>query len=399
MRLLLFISLIFFTHFAQSNIVVVTDPCQGRGPEVRGVEKNLGHSLASRTIKNWFSFDHDGPAAVRSWLEQTNPIQGYETNDDFLHSLYNPNKLMSQCTLFIYIYDEIKHEDVKRLKAILADFASPPFLYVTLNSSGGSVQAGIEIGRLVREHYGIVDVNSDNLSTGTAALTHAYAQIINFDTGLIDKDAIDHELLAHHRKNIKNTKGPDGKLKGSWDRGECYSACVLIYAGGIARLAASTANVGVHQHFLKKDYLKTLSVEEGVKQLKQTTQDIANYFDELGINPELLQIALSVNKDQIRILDLCELQVLLPFAVSEYANVIPAKFEQQMRLLDDLAARYMLEAIDKSNSTLTEILNYSYATLQREKPNIKWTAFYEYGLKSGMRQQERDWTETNCGNR
>lgn len=447
MRLSLILSLIFFTHFAQSNIAIVREPCVEGGPEVQGVVPYTGNTLASRIMKTYFSFDNEKDRriavslggkyrALRSeyrakgfnedeiklllslqygddvgnspinkvrwqdrdrykeyWFKQKDTSHGYETNLDFVESLLKPARPMSQCTLFVYIYDEVRQKDVKKLKSALTNFANPPFLYVTLNSSGGSVKAGIELGRLVREHYGIVDVNSDNLATTTAALNTLMPQVINFDTGLVDKDRIDTELLAHHNENMKNAKGANGKFKDI--RGQCYSACVLIYAGGIARLATFTANIGVHQHFLEKDYVKTLSVEEGVKQLKQTTQDIANYFDELGINPELLQVALSVDKNKIRILDLCELQVLLPSAVSEYANVIPAKYEQQFSVLDDLMTRYMYESLDQSN-TLTEILNYSYAALEREKPNIKWVGFYEYGLRSGMHIQKQDRTGVKC---
>tara|TARA_B110000908_G_C10208241_1_gene428836 strand:- start:130 stop:1317 length:1188 start_codon:yes stop_codon:yes gene_type:complete len=324
------------------------------------------------------------------WLKQKDPTHGYQTNQEFVNSLDGPKRPMSQCTLFLYIYDEIKLDDVKKLKSILAEFSNPPFLHVTLNSSGGSVQAGIEIGRIVRQHYGIVDVNADNLITAIEALKLAdkTAERTN------KKCESCRELALHYKYEKQKDKRTEGQLND--EKGKCYSACVLIYAGGISRLATFTADIGVHQHFLEKDYLKTLTVEQGIKQLRETTETLSDYFDELGINPELLQVALSVNKDKMRILDLCELQILLPFAVSEYANVIPDKFQEQFDFQNDMKHVYMYQSLDKA-ATLTEILNYSYAAFEREKLNTKWTKFYLYGLTNGLYQQEQDWTKLSCG--
>ena len=98
----------------------------------------------------------------------------------------------------------------------------------------------------------------------------------------------------------------------------------------------------------------------------------------------------------MRILDLCELQILLPFAVSEYANVIPDKFQEQFDFQNDMKHVYMYQSLDKA-ATLTEILNYSYAAFEREKLNTKWTKFYQYGLSNGLYQQEQDWTTLSCG--
>lgn len=442
MRWLLLLSFICFSSIAHSNIAIVTEPCSGGGPQVPGVVTYSNHTLVSRIMRTYFSFDNEKDRTAyislsgelttimleyqamgldedaikdlllayeddiknlpqrihwedrdkykKYWLKQKDPTHGYQTNQEFVNSLDGPKRPMSQCTLFLYIYDEIKLDDVKKLKSILAEFSNPPFLHVTLNSSGGSVQAGIEIGRIVRQHYGIVDVNADNLITAIEALKLAdkTAERTN------KKCESCRELALHYKYEKQKDKRTEGQLND--EKGKCYSACVLIYAGGISRLATFTADIGVHQHFLEKDYLKTLTVEQGIKQLRETTETLSDYFDELGINPELLQVALSVNKDKMRILDLCELQILLPFAVSEYANVIPDKFQEQFDFQNDMKHVYMYQSLDKA-ATLTEILNYSYAAFEREKLNTKWTKFYLYGLTNGLYQQEQDWTKLSCG--
>ena len=442
MRWLLLLSFICFSSIAHSNIAIVTEPCSGGGPQVPGEVTYSNHTLASRIMRTYFSFDNEKDRTAyisfsgelttimleyqamgldedaikdlllayeddiknlpqhihwedrdkykKYWLKQKDPTHGYQTNQEFVNSLDGPKRPMSQCTLFLYIYDEIKLDDVKKLKSILAEFSNPPFLHVTLNSSGGSVQAGIEIGRIVRQHYGIVDVNADNLITAIEALKLAdkTAERTN------KKCESCRELALHYKYEKQKDKRTEGQLND--EKGKCYSACVLIYAGGISRLATFTADIGVHQHFLEKDYLKTLTVEQGIKQLRETTETLSDYFDELGINPELLQVALSVNKDKMRILDLCELQILLPFAVSEYANVIPDKFQEQFDFQNDMKHVYMSQSLDKA-ATLTEILNYSYAAFEREKLNTKWTKFYLYGLTNGLYQQEQDWTKLSCG--
>jgi hypothetical protein len=444
MRALIVLALLFCTQVANANIAVINDSCTGSGATTYGSVPYINKTLASQILRTYFSFDNEqdrtkhlrtfgkitsliyahkaagndidegalariaspyvneldnGPKGIRwqdrdiainKWLNQRDKSHGYQTNQLFIDSFHHPKEVTAQCTLFLYIYDEIKPEDVKTLESILAQFSNPPFLHITLNSPGGNLEAGIQLGRIVRKHYGIVNVHSENVNTALQALV-----AMDGKATITEPCESCGDLVRHIKEGRARATNPSGEM--NLESGVCYSACVLVYAGGISRVAMFTGEIGVHQHFLKKDYLKTLTVEEGVKELQRATKLVSTYFADIGINPELLQVALSVNKDKIRILDLCELQLLLPFAVAEYANIIPQKEEEQLKLLGDITYMYMYESLGNAK-TPTEIINYAYTSLKRDMPNIKWNSFFGYGLSNGIQQQEKDWTILECGN-
>ncbi len=86
----------------------------------------------------------------------------------------------------------------------------------------------------------------------------------------------------------------------------CYSACPYLLAGGPERTIAEGASVGVHQHsFGENTFLPAfLAVED----IQRGQAEVMTYLDEMGIDPLVMQHALSTPADEIYILLPEELQ-------------------------------------------------------------------------------------------
>ena len=196
-------------------------------------------------------------------------LKEWNKNNEPLKAKYNsPNNKYIMCNIELYVYGRITDEDVKSLRLILQKFSVPPAIHAYLSSEGGNVYAAMEIGRIFRQHFALVDTTAEG----------------------------------------------------------CYSACSLIYAAGVSRL--NRGKLGLHQHFLDKDFLKSLTVQEAVKFMRNTSKDIQDYFLELGVPLEFYNLAASVPKDELIILGAKEISKIFPFAQPEFAAVIPDKVEE-----------------------------------------------------------------------
>src|SRR5262249_55089656 len=115
---------------------------------------------------------------------------------------------------------------------------------VWLNSAGGNVFAGMQLGRIIRQH---------------GAWTH----IINYRT-----------LLP----------------------GECYSACALAFLGGVYRFSDNAARYGVHP-----------ASTTGERDLgKDFSAAIGSYIREMGVDAHLLDLWERAGPDEMYVLSLQE---------------------------------------------------------------------------------------------
>ncbi|MGO7485495.1 hypothetical protein ACCT28_30420 [Rhizobium ruizarguesonis] len=80
---------------------------------------------------------------------------------------------------------------------------------------------------------------------------------------------------------------------------ECASACSLAFIGGVARFA-EPGSIGVH----KSSFSNTdgVQVADAVSEIQQLTAEVIGYMSEMGVDPGLLQVALSYDSDDIRYL-------------------------------------------------------------------------------------------------
>ncbi|EPX82035.1 hypothetical protein [Salipiger mucosus] len=80
----------------------------------------------------------------------------------------------------------------------------------------------------------------------------------------------------------------------------CYSACPYLFAGGSERSAEDGASVGVHQHYFGRNTILPAFV--AVEDIQRGQGEVMAYLDEMGVDPLLMQPAMSTAADEIYIL-------------------------------------------------------------------------------------------------
>ncbi|MES2815959.1 MAG: hypothetical protein V4720_13745 [Pseudomonadota bacterium] len=153
---------------------------------------------------------------------------------------------------------EVKAGDDVRLRDLIEKAAPPPRTTVYINSTGGNVDAAIEIGRIIRAAWFATTI-------GTVRFDHS-------------KPAI-------------------WTAKRIFDEGVCYSAASLIFLGGRLRFVPKVFKFGVHQFAFKDQVTDVLGHSQ------KTSARISAYLHEMGIPPEFAVLSSSVSGSEIRLLD------------------------------------------------------------------------------------------------
>lgn len=86
---------------------------------------------------------------------------------------------------------------------------------------------------------------------------------------------------------------------------ECASACALAFLGGVWRYADPGA-IGVHKASFNPNF--AVNSADAVSSIQQLTADIVSYMVQMGVDPSLLQVALSYDSDDIRYLSKSEME-------------------------------------------------------------------------------------------
>ena len=150
----------------------------------------------------------------------------------------------------VYLDGRIDADAPRRLSEALEGVDGK--IAVWLNSPGGNLFAGMELGRIIRAH---------------GASTHI----------------IDYRTLRP---------------------GQCYSACAMTFLGGVYRFIDDGARYGVHRASL-------LVGPTGEKDLGQhLSSAIGSYIREMGVDPRLLDLCLKATRNEMYVLSLQEAKML-----------------------------------------------------------------------------------------
>lgn len=86
---------------------------------------------------------------------------------------------------------------------------------------------------------------------------------------------------------------------------ECASACTFAFMGGVMRFAEA-GSLGVH----RSSYSEGLSIgaSDAIAIVQQHTAEIMSYMIEMGVDPSLMQLAMSYDADDIRYLSRSEME-------------------------------------------------------------------------------------------
>lgn len=122
-------------------------------------------------------------------------------------------------------------------------FSGEPVVRLLLDSRGGEIQAGIQLGRLVR---------------------------------------------AQALETWVDTKA------------ECSSACILVLAGGVSRQALPGAKLGLHRPFFQPNQFGILSLSEAQRRYSALVLSVSAYLSEMGIATTLHEAMMKIPSQNVR---------------------------------------------------------------------------------------------------
>jgi hypothetical protein len=141
--------------------------------------------------------------------------------------------------------------------------------FVLLNSNGGSLLGGVELGRVIRKYQ-------------------------------------------LHTSVGKSTRRPSHMYEEEITKGNCLSSCAFAFLGGVSRTAEPN-EIGVHQFFSERAVLspndkqfsgRDLSVQQVISGL------LIDYTNQMGVDSEFVSLAFSTPPENIRFFSLAELKRL-----------------------------------------------------------------------------------------
>lgn len=153
---------------------------------------------------------------------------------------------------------EIKNGDDIKFKKFLEAHTPPSHMTVYIDSTGGNLEAGIEIGRQIRE-YGLWT-----------------------DIGRFVLDQPDPSKPLSPRKHIK---------------GQCMSAATMLYLGGRLRHFFKDSKFGVHRFSFKNPS------PEHVGRSQVLSAKIASFVSDMGVSPEFLELSSATDAQEINLVN------------------------------------------------------------------------------------------------
>lgn len=148
----------------------------------------------------------------------------------------------------IFLTGAIDSSAAERFAAFLIKNQVPIRSHIVLNSPGGKLYAGMELGRIIRKYGLNTDVGSQT-----------------------------------ERSNKGITYGP----------GECYSACTYAYLGGEFRYMTAGSHFGVHRFYAHK------TSEGNMDEAQITSAQIVSYVREMGVDPDFFTLSTMAGPDDM----------------------------------------------------------------------------------------------------
>ena len=221
----------------------------------------------------------------------------------------DPNACGRGCGEWIAAEGTIDENAPRRLRDLLNRLGQRK-LPIFFHSPGGSVGAGLTIGRLMRERRMTAGVGR-TIPRGCDPLQEHEAACDTLKrTG--------RELLSELRTA----------------RTLCNSSCVYALIGAAVREVGAGARIGVHEIAVSRYDERGLPVpldrktlsQDQLTQLQAAEVRLARYIEEMGIDKALFEAAAQIGREQVRYLSLNE---IAPFGID------PREFQESRWMLDE----------------------------------------------------------------
>jgi hypothetical protein len=194
---------------------------------------------------------------------------------------------------YIFAEGEIVPDSVAALQQAMVKFKAHPGTTVVLNSPGGNVEAGLEMGRMIRKA-------KMNTTVGTFNPTYI---------GLSPN--LEPQMIPFTPMPI----APPFP-------GYCYSSCTLMLLGGIVRSVSPSSDYGVHRF----SYTKT--PQDVADDAQKETAQILAYVEEMGVSGEFMTEMVKKGSEDVTHLTearLADLHVITPAWTTNWKFAIVSK--------------------------------------------------------------------------
>jgi hypothetical protein len=240
----------------------------------------------------------------------------------------------SDASRFITVKGAIRPGDDERLGRLIGNVPKRERPYVLLQSEGGDLDAALAMGRRLRARDSIVSV-----------------------------------------------KGP------------CLSSCVLVAVGGVTRLdlveeGKDKSQIGVHRFYFT-DLAASTSSAEVSRRRQEARAKIANYFREMNIASQLLDLMEAVPPESMRMLTAQEVEVLglsAPDPVFDemevaseaaYRNITSAEYRRRRAKVDVACAKFLSLARAIDYFRCEEATLWGVAMRDYQRADARFTRWYE----------------------
>jgi hypothetical protein len=151
----------------------------------------------------------------------------------------------------------------------------------------------------------------------------------------------------------------------------CESACFLIFVAGIER---NGTIIGIHRVYVRHDLLKNLPEEQAVKAAADIKNNVASYFNTMGVPSHYLDRSFSTPSDKMDFLSEVEIDRDFSGFLPEYQEWVTAKCGNRLQLYDDDKKIYERSKYKKLAKTIGDLrrLDKDYnAVMALEDKNFK----------------------------
>lgn len=252
----------------ESHVLFDQEGLHGIAP-VSGLIRRAMHRaiLNGKTVNDLGAMLSSGRAFVLALFGVLLTVAGTASGGTLSVQLERPDSMKVLNNNFswdLILNGEIDNDAPARVAAALSQVGSDG-VDVYLNSPGGSLFAGLKIGRMIRKaggntHIGVLVPDNDHMP-----------------------------------------------IKGSWLRaipGGCYSACSLAFLGGVYRFSDGKSEYGVHR------FSSSTSTSSDLDAAQVITAAVANFIREMDVDTALLDLMTSSGKDGMRMLSQQEMKSL-----------------------------------------------------------------------------------------
>jgi hypothetical protein len=203
-------------------------------------------------------------------------------------------------TFYVSIVGQIEQGDFERIRssAATAIQSSSDTLSILLDSPGGDVAEAMKIGKWLRE---------------LMAKTHVYGSHL-YTPGTPDGNDIEESGRKHQAMRFKNIPIQQGAQPKEGDLFRCFSACVLIFYGGVDRYVSDNIDLrngkyksktipimGLHRPYYDAKKYSALNPTEAREQYVKLEREVKNYLTDMGAPPSVIERMFRKASNQIDI--------------------------------------------------------------------------------------------------